>query len=81
MRIKMINDKVKALTSRITQAATEDDSAGLSDIIAAMSLAYIGLCIAFRADDVTEDQVVETAHQMIDVSKDIIKKSMEGQKK
>jgi hypothetical protein len=41
----------------------------------------MGLCIAFKADDVTEDQMVETAHQMIDVSKSIIKKSMEGQNK
>lgn len=76
----MINDKVKALTLRISQAATEDESMDLSDIIVSMSLAYMGLCIAFKADDATEDQMVETAHQMIDVSKAIIKKSMERQK-
>ena len=76
----MINNKVKALTRKISQAATEDSSVNLSDIIAAMSLAYVGMCIAFKSDDITEDEVIETAREMIDVSRAIIKKSMEDSK-
>tara|TARA_R110000868_G_scaffold74313_1_gene214834 strand:+ start:41 stop:280 length:240 start_codon:yes stop_codon:yes gene_type:complete len=74
----MITDEIKALTRRISQAATEDGSAKLSDIIVAMAFAYVSMCRAFKEEGVTDEQVLEAAHGMVDVSNEIIKKMMES---
>lgn len=73
----MITDEIKALTRRISQAATEDGSANLSDIIVAMSFAYVSMCRAFKGEGITDEQVLEAAHGMVDVSNEIISKTME----
>jgi hypothetical protein len=73
----MINDDIRALNRRITSAATEDGSVKLSDIIMSMSLTYVGMCLSFREEGVTEDQVMEAAHRLIDLSKTIIDMMME----
>jgi hypothetical protein len=76
----MINDKVKAITRRISQAATEDGSAELSDIIVAMAFAYVSMCHTFKKEDITSEQVLEAAHGMVDVSNEIISPLVESAK-
>jgi len=74
----MITDEIKLLTRRISQAATEDGSAKLSDIIVAMAFAYVSMCRAFKEEGTTNEQVLEAAHGLVDASNEIISTMMEN---
>jgi hypothetical protein len=76
----MITDEIKALTRRISQAATEDGSVKLSDIIVAMAFAYMSMCRSFKDENVTDEQMLEAAHGLIDVSHEIIGRAVENAK-
>ena len=76
----MITDEIKALTRRISQAATEDGSAKLSDIIVAMAFAYMSMCRSFKDENATDEQMLEAAHGLIDVSHEIIGRAVENAK-
>ena len=74
----MITDEIKALTRKISQAATEDGSMKLSEIIVAMSFAYMSMCRAFKDESATDEQMLDAAHGLIDVSNEIISRAVES---
>jgi hypothetical protein len=42
-----------------------------------MSLTYVSMCLSFRKEGITDDQVMEAAHGLIDLSKTMIDTMME----